>query len=280
MYANQENIDKLEAVQVTKVPPTTTGTIKYEVEYNEKELNVNDRWNWGHSQPCKRSGFCKGGTRTLQICCGSKECGNLQCSFLKIHKTPNKVSFTRRKACLHCKSKPIHINCTARKYVENDRCHKKMMVIYIGGHSRSPRAPEEKPQKVEVECIIRERPTITTGQIQIEKVRQAMLGESCAEAVDDVALKYSDTRHLQYLRASVNDKRRPNGSDIEAIRLLKEDFQKRRLDSKLIMEVGEDFVVLSSEQKIRIAALITTGQIKEPVSVDGCESSCKRLHRT
>ena len=32
---------------------------------------------------------------------------------------------------------------------------------------------------------------------------------------------------------------------------------------------------LSSEQKIRIAALITTGQIKEPVSLDGCESHAK-----
>ena len=73
----------------------------------------------------------------------------------------------------------------------------------------------------------------------------------------------------------MNDKRRPNGSDIEAIRLLKEDFQKRGLDSQLIMEVGEDFVILSSEQKIRIAALITTGHIKEPVSLDGCESQAK-----
>ena len=84
----------------------------------------------------------------------------------------------------------------ARKYVENDKCNKNMTVIYIGGHSCSPRAPEEKPKKDAVECIIRERPTITTGQIKIEKVRQAFLGESCAEAVDDVALKYSDTRHL------------------------------------------------------------------------------------
>lgn len=150
-----------------------------------------------------------------------------------------------------------------------------MTVIYIGGHSCSPRAPEEKPKKEEVECIIRERPTITTGQIQIQKVRQALLSESCAEAVDDVALKYSDTRHLRYLRASVNDKRRPNGSDIEAIRLLEEDFQNQGLGSKLIMEVSEDFVILSSEPKIRIAALITTGQIKEPISLDGCESHAK-----
>ena len=73
----------------------------------------------------------------------------------------------------------------------------------------------------------------------------------------------------------MNDKRRPNGSNIEAIRLLKEDFQRRGSDSKLIMEVGEDFVILSSEQKIRIAALITTGQIKESVSLDGCESHAK-----
>ena len=277
MYPNQENIDTLEAVQVTKVPPTTTATINYEVEYNEKEplSDVNDRRNRDRSQPCKRSGFCKAGGRTLQICRGSKECGNPQCSFRKIHKihkTPNKVDFTRRKACLHCKSKPLHINCTARNYVENDRCHKKMTVIYIGGHSCSPLAPEEKPKKEEVECIIHERPMITTGQIHIEKVRQALLCESCAEAVADVALKYSDTRHLP---ASVNDKWRPNGSGIEAIRLLKEDFQKWGVDSKLIIEVGEDFVILSSEQKIRIAALITTGQIKEPVSVDGCESHAK-----
>ena len=82
MYVNQENIDKLEAVQVTKAPPTTTATIKYEVEYNEKEplSNVNDRWNWDRSQPCKR------GRRTLQICRGLKECSNPQCLFRKIQR--------------------------------------------------------------------------------------------------------------------------------------------------------------------------------------------------
>ena len=47
---------------------------------------------------------------------------------------------------------------------------------------------------------------------------------------------------------------------------------KRGLDAQLIIDVGEDSVNLSSEQKTRIAALITLGQTEEPVSLYGCES--------
>ena len=47
---------------------------------------------------------------------------------------------------------------------------------------------------------------------------------------------------------------------------------KWNLDAKLIIDVGEDYVILSSEQKTRIPALTTLGQIEEPVSLDGCES--------
>ena len=67
------------------------------------------------------------------------------------------------------------------------------------------------------------------------------------------------------------------GKDIEAIRVLKEDFVKRGLDENLILEVGEDFVILSSEVKIRIAAQITLGLVTEPVSLDGCESHVKEF---
>ena len=60
--------------------------------------------------------------------------------------------------------------------------------------------------------------------------------------------------------------------------LEKEDFKKQGLDSKLVMEVGEDFIILSSKQKIRIAALITTGPTKGPVSFFyGCESHAKEF---
>lgn len=50
-----------------------------------------------------------------------------------------------------------------RKYVENDRCYKKMTVIYIGGYFCLFRALEEKLKKEEVECIIRERFMIIIG---------------------------------------------------------------------------------------------------------------------
>ncbi|CAB4017615.1 Hypothetical predicted protein, partial [Paramuricea clavata] len=150
-----------------------------------------------------------------------------------------------------------------------------MTVVYIGDHSCTPRAVEKKPEQEEVKSILRERPTITTGQIQMEKVRQALLSGDDAESLMDVAMTYSNTRHLHYLHNSVNKETRPGGSDIAAIGLLKEDFRKRDLDDNLIMEVGNDYVILSSEQKTGIAALLTLGKIEEPVSLDGCESHNK-----
>ena len=62
---------------------------------------------------------------------------------------------------------------------------------------------------------------------------------------------------------------------MEAVKGLKEDFAKRNLDESLILEVGENYVILSSGEKINTAALITLGVIEEPVSLDGCESHAK-----
>ncbi|XP_033121548.1 uncharacterized protein LOC117120621, partial [Anneissia japonica] len=276
-YINQTNIEKMDAVQVDKIPPTPNGTVKFQVAYNKKEplSNICDSWNWQRAQPCKRRGFCKGGRRTLQICGGSLVCHNMDCAYNKIYKMSNKVDFSKRKNCLHCNQEAFKIDCAARKYVENDRCHKIMTVYYVGEHICSPRAIETLPNKDEVEDIIRTRPTITTGQIQLEKVREALLDGRDANEVECVAQKFSNSRHLRYLRSLVNEKSRPGGSDIEAVRLLKEDFEKRGLDHNLILEVGEDYVLLSSEQKLKMAALITINKINEPVSLDGCESHAR-----
>lgn len=39
--------------------------------------------------------------------------------------------------------------------------------------------------------------------------------------------------------------------------------------------MGDDFVILSSEVKIHLAALLLLGIVDEPVSLDGCESHAK-----
>lgn len=39
--------------------------------------------------------------------------------------------------------------------------------------------------------------------------------------------------------------------------------------------MGDDYVILSSSEKIRIGVLITLGLVSEPVSLDGCESLAK-----
>ena len=269
----------MEEKQVETVPPTPIAPVKYLVSYNEKDplSSVSDNWNWGRSQPCKRKGFCAGGRRTLQICRGSLQCPNTKCPFQKINKKKNTVDFTRAKNCIHCKHPADSIECTARKYVENDRCHKEMRVIYIGEHNCTPRAVEKKPPKEDEESILRVKPTITPEALQIDKVREALLSGKDANEVNNVAMEYSNKRHLKFLHKSIKQKTCPGGKDIEAIRVLKEDFVKRGLDENLILEVGEDYVILSSEVKIRIAAQITLGLVTEPVSLDGCESHAKKF---
>ncbi|CAH3165890.1 unnamed protein product, partial [Pocillopora meandrina] len=259
LYANQDEIDKLKPVQVKKVPLAPQGPVKYEVQYNDADplSVVVDNWKWGRAQPCKRAGFCKGGRRTLQLCLGSLECANKKCAYLKIHKSPNKVDFNRSKRCVHCHSEAIKKHCSARKYVENDRCHKKMTVIYLQEHDCSPKQEEDKPSKEEVENILRIKPTKSAGQLQLDVVREALLS---GKEVDE------------YIQSTINKKKRPGGSEIEAVQLLKDDFLARKLDENLIMCVGDDYVILSSEHKVRLGALITLGIVDEPVSLDGCES--------
>ena len=150
-----------------------------------------------------------------------------------------------------------------------------MTVIYVGDHACSPRVMEDKPEKEEVADIMRERPTITTGQIQLEKVRQALLSGGDAQSQENVAMKYSNTWHIHYLYTFVNKNARPGSSEIEAIRLLKNDFIARGLGPYLVMDVTDNTVTLSSEQKICIGALITIGIIDEPLSLDSCESHAK-----
>lgn len=84
-YVNQNEIDKMETIYTERVPKTPQGPAKYKVKYNDADplLPVADNWRWGRAQPCKRSGFCKGGRRTLQVCRGSLLCTNANCPSLK-----------------------------------------------------------------------------------------------------------------------------------------------------------------------------------------------------
>ena len=75
------------------------------------------------------------------------------------------------------------------------------------------------------------------------------------------AMSYSRTKELI----------KKGGSDRGAIRLL-EDFISRGVDENLILDVGEDHIILSSEHKIWLGAKVTLGLVDKPVNLDGCES--------
>ena len=95
----------------------------------------------------------------------------------------NKVDFRKGNKCTHCNVVAKHIECLARKYVENDRCHKIMTVIYIGTHDCNPRATENKPSKESIEEYLKTRPTNTTRQLQVDKVTEALLSGKAADEV-------------------------------------------------------------------------------------------------
>ena len=90
----------------------------------------------------------------MQICRGSMEYPNLSCPFKNLHKATNKVDFTKKKTCSHCTAVASEIKCSARKYVENDRCNKRMKVVYIAVHTCQPRVQERKPDKSHIENAV------------------------------------------------------------------------------------------------------------------------------
>ena len=93
---------------------------------------------------------------------------------------------------MHCHYEAIKKHCSARKYVENDRCHKKMTVIYLQEHDCSPKQEEDKPSKQELENIIRVKPTKSAGQLQLDVIREALLSSKEGDKVNEIALKFSN----------------------------------------------------------------------------------------
>ena len=190
-YLNQAAVDRLETLHADKVPDSPNGPVKYHVKYVERKplSAVADNWRWRRSQHVPRDDFCKEGRRTLQYCSGSYECQNDSSPYKKIQCESNKVDFRKGNKCTHYNVVAKHIECLARKYVENDRCHKIMTVIYIGTHDCNPRATENKPSKESIEEYLKTRPTSTTRQLQVDKVREALLSGKAADEVADIVTR-------------------------------------------------------------------------------------------
>lgn len=74
-----------------------------------------------------------------------------------------------------------------------------MTVIYLQEHDCSPKQEEDKPSKEEVENILRIKPTKSAGQLQLDVVREALLSGKEVDEVNEIALTYSNKKHLQYI---------------------------------------------------------------------------------
>ena len=74
-----------------------------------------------------------------------------------------------------------------KKWVENDRCHKTITIIYLYKHSSNQRQVEEKPNKETLE-ILHSQPTKTAGQMQLDFICEALFCDKCGNEVNNVAL--------------------------------------------------------------------------------------------
>lgn len=64
----------------------------------------------------------------------------------------------------------------------------------------------KKTEKEKLQEYLKVRPTATTKQIQVDKVRVALLSEKRMHEVEDIATQYSNQRHIQYVRSSIDKK--------------------------------------------------------------------------
>ena len=101
-----------------------------------------------------------------------------------------------------------------------------MTVIYVSAHSCQPKAREKKPDKYYVENVLHIRSTISPGQLRVDTIQEALLSGKDGQEIMDIAVQYCDKRHIQYIRHKFQQTTRPGESDIEAVRVLKEDFSK------------------------------------------------------
>ena len=61
------------------------------------------------------------------------------------------------------------------------------MVIYITTHDCSPHADDNKPSKESLKEYLKTQPTSCAKQIQVDKVRKALLSGKTCEEVNDIA---------------------------------------------------------------------------------------------
>ena len=68
-----------------------------------------------------------------------------------------------------------------------------------------------------MEHILHIKPTKLADKLLLDVGREALLSGKEVDGVNEIALKYSNKKHLQYIPSTINKKKRPGGSEIEAL---------------------------------------------------------------
>ena len=151
--------------------------------------------------------------------------------------------------CALCLNKAAFIPCAGRLTLEKDLENKVITCKHHGDHS----CPLEiKGRSSDIEKTAREFPRVTREGMVRQKI-QEQLGTSYANAVS-TARNLTDKKFIDNIRQREKSKRRPDGHCFEAVKILKESYDKE--DPYLIFSFhdGSDdklpFVIKSSKLKV------------------------------
>ena len=283
------------------IPHGHTGKAVFQMELGEKKKvteiqELDDGRNWGKKKLAIKSfDGCNDHKRFYQDCNGFFECPNETCSARKLFSKPsqtfrkvNKLDTKVPIKCSSCDSDMMYVECLdktikdkngnspkARRYLDFDLCHGKLIVKYVGSHTCNVQR-KVLPMDVEyVKKYFQENPGSTAARFKDFAIANAI---HSGKDIEEVSLQYADLNKIRQIMIKEKKLVDPDGTGIGYLKGFSESLGAKIKDSNLLTVIEDPVMfIVSSDERMKVAALMSDQSYDtyESVSIDFCESQFK-----
>ena len=196
------------------------------------------------------------GKRMIANCKGSYTCMNSRCDNLADFGI-NRQEFARegkKILCEICGSEAVYIECDARLIIEKNKNGKTIVVKHYGTHTCKA-SFRGRMEKEDIKDIIEKAPKMTR-ETMIRQGVQKFVEEGDLGKAKELAASFTDRNYIENVKRKSKMSCRPFGHSFQAVKKLKETYDKT--DKYLIFDLhdGEDgkqpFVIKSSSLKVEM----------------------------